>query len=74
MNIDNEDAARNAIEVWRQEPARAQLRNLQLAVEKLELGQMYYEQKGNDQGVQRLGRCLVLLTARLGEVEKELQG
>jgi len=74
MNIGNEDEARAAIASWRGEPARAQLRNLQLAMEKLELGQMYYEQKGNDQGAARLGRCMTMLAERRAEVEDQLPG
>ncbi len=74
MNIGNEDEALAAIAQWRVEPPRAQLRELQLAIEKLELGQMYYEQKGNDQGVARLGRCIDLLSARRREVEGALPG
>jgi len=50
MKVNNEEAARRLIEEQRALPAAAQLRNLRLAVENLELDQMYYEQKGNEQG------------------------
>ena len=72
MNISNENDARDAVDAWRGEPPRAQFRNLQLAMESLELGQMYYEQKGNDQGVERLARCLVILQERKAELDSDL--
>ena len=68
MNVDNEEQAQTAINGWRQEPPLAQRRNIQLAIESLELSQMYYEQKGNDQGVGRSGRCIALLRQRLTEL------
>ena len=73
MNINNEQEAREAIASWRGDPLPAQLRNLQQAVEKLELGQMYYDQKGNEQGSERLARCMAILTGRKKEIERRLQ-
>ena len=73
MNIGNEKEAQQAIDAMRQEPLRVQLRNLQLSIESLELGQMYYEQKGNDQGGERLARCLVIVAERKKEIERALQ-
>lgn len=72
MNIGNEKEALEAIESMRTDPLRAQLRHLQEAIEKLELGQMYYDQKGNDQGSARLGKCMEIIAARKQEVEKEM--
>lgn len=69
MNINNEKEALEAVEAWRCEPLQAQSRNLQQAVEKLELGQMYYDQKGNEQGSERLARCLDILVDRKREIE-----
>lgn len=69
MSFSTEEAARVAIEAWRTEPPLAQRKELQLAIESLELSQMYYEQKGNDQGIERAGRCIALLRARLGELD-----
>ena len=68
MSFSTEEETRQAIEAWRQEPAKAQRKQLQLAVESLELSQMYYEQKGNDKGIARAERCIVLLRARLTEL------
>lgn len=71
MPIDNEQQAIDAIEAWRNEPNRAQLRYLQEAVDSLEMSAMYYEQKGNELGAARVNRCLGLLQARRNELLKE---
>ncbi len=71
MNINNEDQAREAIALWRTDPAGAQLKNLRLALESLELSQMYYEQKGNEQGMARAAACQTIITTRIAEIEAE---
>ena len=71
MNINNEDQAREAIALWQTDPVRAQLKNLRLAQESLELSQMYYEQKGNKQGMVRAAACLTILGIRITEIEAE---
>jgi hypothetical protein len=68
MNISTEEEARLAIALWQAEPAGAQLRNLKLVVESLELSQMYYEQKGNDKGAARTTACLTILNNRIREL------
>jgi hypothetical protein len=68
MKVKNEEEARRLIEELLARPVAAQSRDLRLAVENLELDQMYYEQKGNDQGVQRCEVCLELLRRRLAEL------
>ncbi len=68
MKVSNEAEARVLIEKLLACPVVAQSRDLRLAVENLELDQMYYEQKGNDQGVQRCQHCLDLLRHRLAEL------
>ncbi len=68
MSFSTEDDARRAIDGWRQEPAMAQRKEIQLAIESLELSQMYYEQKGNENGIARAGRCIALLRDRLAEL------
>lgn len=65
MKVKNEEEAQSLIKELLASPAAAQTRNLRLAVESLELDQMYYEQKGNEQGVQRCEACLDLLRLRL---------
>ncbi|MDD5758570.1 MAG: hypothetical protein PHI06_05765 [Desulfobulbaceae bacterium] len=71
MSIDNEQQAQEAIEAWRVETNRVQLRYLQEATASLEMSAMYYEQKGNDLGAARIGRCLALLQTRRDELLKE---
>ncbi|MDH4322217.1 MAG: hypothetical protein OEV73_12060 [Desulfobulbaceae bacterium] len=73
MNIGNEKEALDAIDSIRQEPLRAQLRTLQLSIESMELGQMYYDQKGNEQGSERLARCLRIVAERKKEIERALE-
>lgn len=72
MAIDNEAQAAAAIEAWRAEPLRAQLRQLQEALESLEMSAMYYEQKGNELGMARAERCQAVIRARRDEVAGEL--
>ncbi len=69
MTIDNEQQTEVAIEAWRSEPLAAQRRYLRQAGESLEMSAMYYEQKGNELGLARIGRCLALIQARQREVE-----
>ncbi len=57
--------AHAAVERWRAQPEAAQKRILRQAIECLELDQMYYEQKGNDNGVSRCEEALAVLRTRL---------
>lgn len=69
MNINNEEEARAHIGRWHGEPTRAQLKNLRLAKESLELSSLYYEQKGNEKGISRVEASLRLICARIAELE-----
>jgi len=71
MKINNEDQARTAIALWRTDPAKAQRNKLKLALESLELSQMYYEQKGNEPGLARAAACQVIIAKRITELEAE---
>jgi len=71
MNINNEDHARETIALWRTDPPKAQLKNLRLSLESLELSQMYYEQKGNEQGAARAAACQTIIASRIAEIEAE---
>jgi len=71
MYIDNEEKAVQAIESWRAQPCKAQLRYVQVALEAMELNQMYYEQKGSEKGAQRMIRCIDLLQQRRQELLKK---
>lgn len=68
MSFSTEEQTTAAIEAWRPDPPLAQRKEIQFAIESLELSQMYYEQKGNEQGIARAGRCIALLRARLVEL------
>lgn len=68
LKIKNTEETRGLIEALLARPVAAQARDLRLAMEYLELDQMYYEQKGNKQGVQRCEVCLDLLRHRLAEL------
>ncbi|GEM_PF-510049 len=69
MNINNEEEARTFIAQWQAEPHKAQLKNLKLAVESLELSQMYYEQKGKEQAAGRAEACICILSERIRALE-----
>jgi len=71
MNINNEDQAKEAIALWQTDPPKAQLKNLRFALESLELSQMYYEQKGNTQGMARADACMAIIAARIAEIDTE---
>ena len=74
MPIDNEQQTVAALEAWRTEPSRAQLKYIAEARASLEMSAMYYDQKGNDLGAARVVRCLSLLQARQDELSKLGQG
>ncbi|MBU0673699.1 MAG: hypothetical protein KJ950_03550 [Proteobacteria bacterium] len=69
MPIKTEDEARQIIKGWLDAPVPAQERSLRQAIEETELAQMYYEQKGNDNGVARCGRIIDLLNDRRKNLE-----
>jgi len=71
MNINNEADAFKTITILKSEPLKAQIRSLQLSIESLELNQMYYEQKGNEKGIERTGRCIEILQERKRELESQ---
>lgn len=68
MKVKNDEEARQLIVNLLAFSVPSQVRDLRKAVENLELDQMYYEQKGNDQGAQRCEVCLELLRHRLAEL------
>lgn len=68
MEIKNEEHAREIIDAWQQLPVPAQKKEIGLAIERLELSCMYYEQKSNDKGVDRVERCLEILKEHLSSL------
>lgn len=69
--IRNEDELAGFIEELRSLSSKIQRLRLSLVKEKLELDQMYYEQKGNDRGVERSSRCLAIINERLRDLAAE---
>ena len=49
--------------------ASAQIGRLAKIRQSLELDEIYYEQKGNETGLARTGRCLALIDERLSELQ-----
>ena len=66
--IDTEEKALQAIADWQEVPPKAQSIKLKVAIEVLELNQMYYEQKGNENGALRMERCMEILKKRKDEL------
>ncbi|MBU0728317.1 MAG: hypothetical protein KKE17_11620 [Proteobacteria bacterium] len=71
MEIRNEEQARECCEAWSVKSVKVQRSLLLQAKESLELGQLYYENKDNQAGVQRLGNCITLLQSRLKDLDEE---
>ena len=69
MEIKNEEHAKEMLEKWQQQPLPAQKREIRIALEKLELSSMYYEQKGNDKATERSQRCIGILSEYLATLE-----
>lgn len=69
IEIHHEEQARQALAAWRELPAVTRTRNIRAAISKLELNQMYYEQKGSEPGMLRTQQCLTLLKCCLAEME-----
>lgn len=62
MEIKNEEHAVTLLREWQELPLPARKREISIAIEQLELSSMYYEQKGNDNGVTRTKSCINILT------------
>jgi len=70
MNIRNEEHAHEMLVEWQKLPVLARKREIKLAMGKLELSSMYYEQKGNDKGMKRAERCIFILKEHLVTLEE----
>lgn len=71
MHIKSEEDCLKAIDEWGKHSPSAQIRNLNKAIETLELDQMYYRDKGSAKPVERCDRCLEILNKRLSEISSE---
>lgn len=69
--IDTEEKVNQALEDWRKAPLKIQAINLKKAIESLELNQMYYEQKGNENGASRMERCIEILKNRKTDLDDQ---
>ncbi|MBU0480610.1 MAG: hypothetical protein KKG47_05890 [Proteobacteria bacterium] len=68
MRLNSEPECLQAIDEWKKYSPEAQMRNLNQAIEALELDQMYYEGKGSEKPAERCGKCLEILHRRLSEL------
>jgi len=71
MKVPDETTAREAIDLWRSKDSKEQLKQIRLAIETLELNQMYYESKGNKKGIIRSEKAIEILIQRRTEIESE---
>ena len=71
MRFKNEHDCVEAIEEWQQYSAESQVRNLNRAIETMELDLMYYRDKGSERTAGKLSKCLELLNKRLSVIESD---
>jgi len=69
MEIKNEAHAKEILQELQEKPISTQKREIRLAIEKLELSCMYYEQKGNERGVERTQKCIAIITQYFDTLE-----
>lgn len=69
MEIKNEEHAKEVLIELQNKPVSAQKREIRLAIEKLELSCMYYEQKGNERGCIRSQKSIKILSEHLKSIE-----
>jgi len=70
VEIKNEAHALEMIAVWRKASPQAQRRDINLAIQQLELNAMYYDQKGNATGADRAEQCIRILQEYLASLGK----
>ena len=70
MEIKNEEHAENMLQEWQKLPLIARKREIRVAIEKLELSSMYYEQKDNAKGAERANRCANILAEYCSSLEE----
>lgn len=69
MEIKNEEHATQMLQEWQNLSVAARQIRIKQAIEKLELGSMYYDQKGNDKGVNRCDNCILILKEHLAALK-----
>ena len=70
QKIRDERQLAGLLEEIRSYSSSAQTSRLEKIRQSLELDEMYYEQKGNEAGLARIGRCLALVDTRLSELRQ----
>lgn len=70
MEIKNEAHAAEMLQKWQSLPGQARKSRIKLAIEKLELSCMYYEQKDNEKGVARAEKCILILKEQLSSLSE----
>ncbi len=68
VRIRDEQQLKSFLEEIRSYSKAVQVGRLSRTRQGLELDEMYYEQKGNEAGLARTGRCLAMIDARLAEL------
>ena len=69
MNLTNTTQAEEATILWANLSHTVQKSNLKQAIEKTELNQMYYENKGREKSVQTCETIIRILKTKLEEIE-----
>ncbi len=70
MNLTNTAQAEEATRSWKDLSHTVQKSNIKQAIEKTELNQMYYENKGREKSVQTCETIIRLLKTKLEEIEQ----
>ncbi len=68
INIANATQAKEATRLWEKLSHTVQKSNLKQAIEKTELNQMYYENKGREKSVQTCETIIRILKTKLEEI------
>ena len=61
MEINNENDVATALQLWQGLSKPARVSRARKSIEKLEMNQMYYEQKGNEKSAGRTGACIQII-------------
>lgn len=69
INITNATQAEEATQAWEKCSQTLQRSNLKQAIEKTELNQMYYENKGREKSVQTCETIIRILKTKLEEID-----
>lgn len=71
MNITNASQAEEATRLWEKCSITVQQSNLKQAIEKTELNQMYYENKGREKSIRTCETIIRILKTKLEEINQK---